>query len=491
MKRRTAADLLGEDPTPTEADKAIAIIRARADAVGDMDGHTMNGFAFAEHYEGRYLYIPETKAWVHYNGVVWAPIDIGVIMQGFAVSREGEARAQNELLQNDATKAQLRHAARLLHRLEDQEKALRAASQHPKMRKSLAEFDQQPYLLAVKNGVLDLRKGALVRARSRQYLMRQAPVEFDPSADCPTFRAYLRKVQPDREVRRFLQRFTGYTLTGDVTEEKFLFLHGEAATGKSAYCACISALLGSFVVNIASSALTANKYAIDHERVHARLPGARLALSNETREGTVWNEVLIKELSGHDRASARLLYQNAVDYKPTHKLWIRGNHVPGSFDSSDGLARRYTPVAFNVIIPPENRDLKLVERITTTELSGLLNWALEGAVNWYADRERGCDGLGIPDSILREREEYKSESDWFGQWLTERVIADATAETPTSELFDDYRLFCLAANMRPLSLIGFGRTMTKRGFKRLKANHGKRPRYRGAKLAAAGDERFR
>jgi P4 family phage/plasmid primase-like protien len=484
-----SAELLGEDPQLSEADKAIELIRARADAVGDMDGHTMNGFAFAEQYEGKLLFIPETKTWVHYNGTVWAPIDVGVIMQGFAVKREAEAREQNDLLRNDATKAQLKHGTRLLHRLDDQEKALRAASQHPKMRKSLAEFDQQPYLLAVKNGVLDLRKGALVRARSRQYLMRQAPVEFDPNADCPTFRAYLRKVQPNREVRRFLQRFTGYTLTGDVTEEKFLFLHGEAATGKSAYCACISALLGTFVVNIASSALTANKYAVDHERVHARLPGARLALSNETREGTVWNEVLIKELSGHDRASARLLYQNAVDYKPTHKLWIRGNHVPGSFDSSDGLARRYTPVAFNVTIPPEDRDLKLVETITTTELSGLLNWALEGAVDWYADRELGSDGLCIPTSIRQEREDYKSESDWFGQWLDERTVANVTAETPTSELFADYRLFCVTANMTPLSLIAFGRTMTKRGFERRKANHGRRARYRGIRLASDWAER--
>ena len=35
-----SAELLGEDPQPSEADKAIELIRARADAVGDMDGHT-------------------------------------------------------------------------------------------------------------------------------------------------------------------------------------------------------------------------------------------------------------------------------------------------------------------------------------------------------------------------------------------------------------------------------------------------------------------
>lgn len=485
---RSLADLLGEPLT--ETDKAVALIEARAAAYGDNDGHTMNGRAFALRYAGKLIFVPELNSWFQYDGVVWARIDVGVIMQGWAAEREAAALELHLQEETDKTKYALQHARALLHSLDHQQKTLRAASQLPSMRMSHAAFDQCAYLLAVGNGVVDLRRGRLVSAHPSQYLMRQAPVYFDPDAICPEFLSYLHEVQPHSAMREMIQRAIGYTLTGDVSEEKFFFAHGDGSNGKSILIGVLEALLGSFAVNIPSAHLTAAKFSKDPEQIHARLIGARLALSNETREGTVWNEVLLKELSAYDRASARELYKGAVDYQPTHTLWIRGNHIPGSFDSSDGLSRRYTPIAFNVTIPEHARDKGLLERIKANELSGVLNWALRGARRWYIDRDLGRDGLRVPDSVKRERAEYKSESDWFGQWLDERTVRDPEAATPTSALFSSYVDFCREGNTQAPSLIVFGRTMSKRGLVRLTANARQPARYRGLRLLHERSESF-
>lgn len=493
MKRRSLADLLGPAPTkPTETEKAVTLIEARADKYGDYDGHTMNALAFADRYAGKLLFVPELKTWLQYESIAWAPASVGVIMQGWAAERERKALESWMKDQESAEKKNaLKHARALLHKIDNQEKVLRAASQFPSMCKPLAAFDQHPFLLAVANGVLDLRRAKLVDAKPSQFLMRRAPVAFEPGATCPKFERYLERVQPKPAMREFLQRAAGYTLTGDVSEERFFFAHGEASTGKSLYIGVLTAMLGPFVVNIPSQHLTATKYAKDPEQIHARLVGARLALSNETREGSLWNEVLLKELSAYDRASARDLYKSAVDYQPTHKLWIRGNHVPGSLDSSDGLVRRYTPISFSQVIPQDERDRGLLDYIKAHELAGVLNWALAGARAWAEDREEDGDGLRIPRTIERERETYKAESDWFGQWLGECTERASDVETPTSKLYDSYRAFCHDGGVNPPSIIVFGRTMKARGFKRVKADARNSPRYQGLRLHRVAEGAFK
>lgn len=485
--RRSLADLLGDEPSPLDKiGKAVELL-------GDESGDTSNGFAFMQRYKDEVRYVPEIDTWVAVDRGIWSPVDPDILMQTFCAERVANAARRFEGAERGDIKEAKRAVSRSAMMFDDrrqQERALKQARPHVSL--SFAMFDQNPYLLAVANGVIDLKTGGLVEARRDQYLMRRAPVEFQPGAECPAFMRYMETVQPDPAMRAFLQRAAGYTLTGDVSEEKFFFAHGEASTGKSLFVGVLAAMLGPFTVNIPAQHLTASKYPVDPERVHARLVGARFALSNETREGAVWNEVLIKELSAYDRASARDLYKSAVDYQPTHKLWIRGNHVPGSLDSSDGLSRRYTPVAFETVIPEGERDPGLLNHIKTHELSGVLNWALAGARLWSRDRALGLDGLRIPPRVKAERDNYKAESDWFGRWLsecTESKPGDA-AWTATQRLYDSYRRYCHDGGLTPLSKIAFGRTMQARGFVQRNANQKKPSHYRGLSLVAVRDERF-
>ena len=73
---------------------------------------------------------------------------------------------------------------------------------------------------------------------------------FDSSASGETFEAFLRSVVPDDEGREFLICWLGYVLSGLVTEQYFLFIHGKGANGKSVLAELIAWLLGEYALRI-------------------------------------------------------------------------------------------------------------------------------------------------------------------------------------------------------------------------------------------------
>lgn len=64
-----------------------------------------------------------------------------------------------------------------------------------------------------------------------QLLTKVMPVIYDPQATCPRFDAFLQEIQPNIDMRRFLQRWFGLSMTG-ITVQKLAFFHGGGANGK-------------------------------------------------------------------------------------------------------------------------------------------------------------------------------------------------------------------------------------------------------------------
>jgi putative DNA primase/helicase len=83
------------------------------------------------------------------------------------------------------------------------------ATSEPGMTVQLREFDDDPMLLGVDNGVLDLRNGRLLQVSPEVLVSKRCKVVYDPSAECPRFLRYLVEIQHDVEMRDFLQRFAG------------------------------------------------------------------------------------------------------------------------------------------------------------------------------------------------------------------------------------------------------------------------------------------
>jgi putative DNA primase/helicase len=113
----------------------------------------------------------------------------------------------------------------------------------------------------------------------------------------------------------------------------------------------------------------------------------------------------MKELSTADTLDARRLGGEVFNFAPTHKLWVRGNHLPGVRDNSDGFWRRMLMLRFEHKFEPQQIITEFDKTILAEEGSGVLNWALAGCLEW---REMG---LQIPASVKNEVNKYREDSD--------------------------------------------------------------------------------
>ena len=69
---------------------------------------------------------------------------------------------------------------------------------------------------------------------------------YDPGAPAPRWEAFLDRILPDPEVRAFVHRAIGYSITGSVGEQVLFFLHGSGANGKSTFLNVLRSVLGRY-----------------------------------------------------------------------------------------------------------------------------------------------------------------------------------------------------------------------------------------------------
>jgi D5-like protein len=77
------------------------------------------------------------------------------------------------------------------------------------------QFDSDPDLLGVRNGVVDLRTGTLRPATRQDFITKQSNVTFDSSAPCPLWEKFLLETTArNHELIAYLQQCVGIKLTG-------------------------------------------------------------------------------------------------------------------------------------------------------------------------------------------------------------------------------------------------------------------------------------
>ena len=113
--------------------------------------------------------------------------------------------------------------------------ALAFAQCNPAITVRAAELDADLFLVGARNGVIDLRDGSFHPHKPEHFVTRRLSANYDPTATAPTWERFLAEVQPDPEMRAFLQRLAGYSLTGEIREHVLPFHYGTGANGKGTF----------------------------------------------------------------------------------------------------------------------------------------------------------------------------------------------------------------------------------------------------------------
>lgn len=319
-------------------------------------------------------------------------------------------------------------------------------------------LDRDPWLLNVVNGTLDLRTGNLRPHDRADLITKLAPVVYDPHAECPTWRAFLDRVlDGDREIERFICRLVGYCLTGSTQEHVLPFLYGKGSNGKSALLNTILSLMGEEYGMKAPPDLLMAKKGQSHPTERADLFGKRFVAAIEAEDGRRLAEALVKELSGGDKVRARRMREDFWEFEPTHKIWLAANHKPTIRGTDHGIWRRVKLIPFTVTTPDKEQDKRFPEKLKA-ELSGILNWALSGCMEWQAE------GLGEPAVVQHATDAYRSEMDVLGEFLGECCIIDESAKAGATPLYEAFVGWCERTGETAINQRQFGERLTERGY---------------------------
>lgn len=376
----------------------------------------------ADHLGDRLRWCPERRTWMRYQRGVWltdvteagewaAQAMIRSLPFTEALSYDETPEIAEDGTQSDSPRKRFLDFVAKQETRKSVSSAARLATGVPLMQMSQSSFDADPLTLNCLNGVVDLTTGQL-RGHSpedRMTLQCTAPYLQE---DAPLWNAFLRRVQPDPEMRAYLQRVAGYCLTGLTVEQAFFLWEGSGANGKSVAQNVLAHVLGTYAQVLPTETLMASSVDGRIPNDVARMAGRRFLVASETKAGKSLDEQRMKQLTGGDAVAARFMRGEWFDLQIVGKLQLTTNHLPRMSDD-DATWRRIHLIRWPVVIPKEERDGFLQDRLIREESAGILRWMIVGALAW---RE---EGLNAPESVNQAREDYKQDEDVIGQFVTE------------------------------------------------------------------------
>lgn len=366
------------------------------------------------------------------------------------------------------------------------EAALSLAATQAQIALEPTALDRDPFTLNTLAGTLDLRSGELRPHRREDLITKLAPVVYDRAATAPTWDAFLARVLPDPEVREFVQRFLGYALTGDVSEQVIAFAYGIGANGKSTLLTSVQRFLGDYAVSCPTDLLLASRNT-QHPTGLTTLFGRRLAVAMESGEGRALAEALVKMLTGGDRIPARRMREDFWEFDATHKIVLAANHRPEIRGTDLAIWRRILLVPFSVVIPEAERDRKLPDKLAA-EAPGILAWMVRGCLDWQQH------GLRPPRAVRAATKAYREDQDLIGAFLEDRCTINLALKAQIyvgkGELHAAYLEWAREQKESdPLAMRSFGERMRERGFEEDRHGTERTRIWRGVGLRAPAGER--
>lgn len=322
------------------------------------------------------------------------------------------------------------------------------------------QWDADPWLINTPGGVVDLRTGQMQPHRRENYHTKITAVA--PGGECPRWHAFLDQITSgDKQLQLYLQRLAGYALTGLTREHVFVFIYGPGGNGKSVFISTLAGILSGYAMTAPVETFIASQ-AERHPTDLAGLRGSRLVTAVETESGRRWAESKLKQLTGGDKIAARFMRQDFFEFTPQFKLIVAGNHRPGLRNIDEAIRRRLHLVPFGLVIPEDQRDDELLEKLRE-EWSAILAWAIEGASEWAGE------GLNPPEAVRKATDDYFATEDSLGQWLADSCFDDRDdpeAWSSTAALFEDWKLWSERGGERPGNVKQFSQALAQRGYER-------------------------
>jgi len=438
------------------------------DEVKEFDKQPITAISIAEFCTALYqdtLMIADSGRWLAYTGGRWVADEriayqrmVKALRARQIIIAQRKPRSDetgNEL--EDDVKRRQKDLQKAIALENYSQKALLANLQNIAKRIKADELDNNPYLLGVENGVIDLRTGQLCPPNADMHITKYTPIRYNPHAPTPKrWLQFLNEIfNGDGDLIEFVRRVIGYAITGLTKEQCFFVLYGNGANGKSTFINVLSQILGNYAMSAPFNTFEHGKETATGNDL-ARLNGARVVFASEVNEGSRFNTQRVKALTGEDEITARYLFKEFFTYRPRFKVFMAVNHKPTVRDDSEGFWRRVRLIPFTQSFMGANADNRLEEKLLS-ESEAILAWCVEASMDYLKS------GLTMPQSVMVATQAYRNENDILGLFLDEKCTQGANVQCKSSVLYEAYRQFSDENGLHALSNVKFSQAMEKRG----------------------------
>ena len=315
--------------------------------------------------------------------------------------------------------------------------------------KDFDDFNRNPYLVNVRNGLLDIRDMSF-KEHTPSYLSTvQLNVEYNPQIDCPQFKKFLNEVL-DCKLIPLVQEIVGYLLTTNTASQKAFVFWGPARTGKSTLLWVVEyLLLGKKNVSNIPWQEIGDKFKT------AELLGKLANVFSDLPSKSIDDTGIFKVVTGEDYLMAEKKNKNPFKFKPFARLVFSCNELPRNYvDRTEGFYRRLIIVPFSRQIDKSKIDKSLKYKFQR-EKEGILNWALEGLKRLYENNFEFSENE-LTDGVKKE---YKRENNNVISFVEECCEIDSLFSCSRIEIYEAYKEFCVEAGLKALSQIKFNKEL--------------------------------
>lgn len=313
---------------------------------------------------------------------------------------------------------------------------------------------------------------------------------FDLDAEAFQFEAFLEEMQPDYEVRSFIQRYLGYCILGLTHEQVFAFFHGGGRNGKSTLVDIVCRIIADYSATVPIETLAGEQRRKGGDATPdlMRVPGARLVRASEPESSMKFKEAMIKSLTSDEPILIRGLHKDFIEIYPSFKLIVSGNHKPRIDNDDNGIWRRVLLVPWGVQLAKERADKHLGRKLWG-ERDGIFAWLIRGALSYLQE------GLNVPAAVLAATDEYRSDSNPIGACLDAyfEFTTETTDRLDPGEIFNVYERARHKQGWPQFGLATFNKRLPEQALARGSPKHKSMglSTYLGIRISEAGRELMR
>lgn len=434
-------------------------------------------------HRGRVVYLRHWERWLLWQGHHWREDDfqeayqrveaVCELYQRFADKKREELGEATDRDERAVVQHMLDTAERRIKHLRDrsgQDNLLTMVCRIPHPLIVLPrQLDQQHYLKACPNGVIDLRTGELHAGRPEDYLLNAMPTEYRPELlqvenPCPeTEKFLLSSMDGNQEVVDFIWRLLGYGLITKRKDHLFVIFHGEhGRNGKDTLIKLVMHVLGNAlsgdvpVEMLLQSNVTRNSSGPSPDVLQLR--GMCIAWINEAEENQRFALARLKKLTGGGFISARGLQDKVpTTWEQTHLPIMTTNELPKAKAEDAAFWQRALIIRWELSFVPEPKEPyerpadKDLEDKVKAEAQGVLARMVRGAMEYLKE------GLKVPDKVKSWTQHQRMKWDDLGQFFEDWCELEPRQENP-----EDYQTRVAAADLYEAYCLWYARNKDRR-----------------------------